>query len=94
VLMTFFSVGNSRSVLWLANFRVVTVVGLFHFWDVMRGYVEAYSLWLSKFYFPMPRIESSSEFVDIDFTEMSWQNMIHGSGFNPFRHFSLGFDDN
>jgi hypothetical protein len=52
--------------------RVVTLNGLFHFWTVMRGDDETYSIGRDKFSFSTPRIQSDSGFVDFDFTEMPW----------------------
>jgi hypothetical protein len=49
------------------------VIGLFHFWDVMRGDAETYSIWQDIFSFSIPRIESGSGFADFDFIEMPLQ---------------------
>jgi hypothetical protein len=68
-------------------------MGLLHYWDSMRGDVETYSIWRDKFSLLIPRIGSGSGFVDLDFTEMPLQDMIHGSGFNTYRYFSLGFQE-
>jgi hypothetical protein len=73
--------------------RVVAVIGLFHFWNVMRGDAETYSIWWGKFIFPIPRIDSGSGFVDFDFIEMPLHCMLHGSGLNSFRNFSFGFHE-
>jgi hypothetical protein len=37
--------------------RVVTMIGLFHFWNVMRGYVETYYIGWDIFSFLIPRIK-------------------------------------
>jgi hypothetical protein len=73
--------------------RVVTVIGLFQFWNVMRD-VETHSIWRNKFSLSiLPRIESSNGFANFDFTEMPLQDMIHGSMFISFRHFNLGIQE-
>jgi hypothetical protein len=88
-------IGDGGLLIWLWDLRIhligrllqiliminVTMIGLFHFWNVMRGDAETYSIWRNIFSFMIPRIESGSGFADFDFTEMPLQDMIHGSGF-------------
>jgi hypothetical protein len=71
--------------------KVVIVIGLFHFWNAMRGDVETYSIWRNIFSLSIPRMEFGNGFSHFDFIEMPLQDMIHGSGFNSFRNFTLGF---
>jgi hypothetical protein len=49
--------------------RVVSVIGLHHCGDVVRGVVEIFSIWRGRFSFTIPRIEPIHELVDFDFTE-------------------------
>jgi len=80
--------GGRRVWLWVPRTHLI---GPFHFWDASRGDVGVHSIWKDRFYFLIPRIESSSGFVDFDFIEMPWQDMTCGSGFSPYRYFNLGF---
>jgi hypothetical protein len=66
------------------------MIALFHFWNVMRGDAKTYSIWRNKSSLSIPRIESCSGFAEFDFTKTPLQDMIHGSGFNSFRHLAWG----
>jgi hypothetical protein len=59
----------------------------------MRGDVETYSIWKKHIFFVDTQDRVWSGFADFDFIEMPLQDMIHGSGFNSFRHFNLGFQE-
>jgi hypothetical protein len=65
--------------------KVVTVIGLRHYGDVVRGVAEPCSIWRGIFSLTIPRIESIHGLVGFDVTEMPWQDMIHDSEFIPFR---------
>ena len=58
----------------------------FAFWDVSRGEVETFSIWQG-------RLKVGHGFAGVDFTETPSQERIQDSGFNPFREFSLGFQE-
>jgi hypothetical protein len=66
---------------------------LFPFWDVREGDAKTYSIWQDKLPFPIFEIEYGSGFAGRDFTWMPMQDTIHGSRFNPYRYFSLGFQE-
>jgi hypothetical protein len=65
--------------------RIVSVIGLRHCGDVVRGVVE---LWRDRFSLTIPRIESIHRLEDFDFTEIFWRDMIQESEFSLF--LSLG----
>jgi hypothetical protein len=73
--------------------RVVSVIGLCHCGDVVRGFFELCSIWRGRFSLTIPRIESIYGLVGFDFTEMPWRDMIQDSEFNHFRDFSLGVQE-
>jgi hypothetical protein len=73
--------------------RVMSVIGLRHCGDVVRGVVEICSIWRGRFSLMIPRIESIHGLEDFDFTEMLWRDMIQDSEFSPFRDFSLGVQE-
>jgi hypothetical protein len=85
-------IGRLIPILIMIN-MVVIVIGLFRFWNVMRGDVETYSIWRNIFSLSIPKIEFGSGFADFEFTKMPLQDMIHGSGFISFRNFILRFQD-
>jgi hypothetical protein len=70
--------------------KVVIVIGMIHFWTIMRGFVETYSIWQNIFCFPIPRIESGIGIANFDFIEIPLQDINNGSGFIPYMSFSLG----
>jgi hypothetical protein len=72
---------------------VVIVMGLLHYWDAMRGDAKTYSTWRDRFSLPIHKIEFGNGFANLDFTEMPFQDMVHGSGFSPYRYFSVGFQE-
>jgi hypothetical protein len=59
----------------------------------MRGYVEVYMLWLGKFSFSLPKIESGREISSWDFTEIHLQDTIPDSGGDYSKYYSLGFQE-
>jgi hypothetical protein len=67
------------------------VLDQLHCMSEMRGYVEVYMLWLGRFYFLLPRINSSREIVAWDFTEIHLQDTIPDSGDDSSKYHSLGF---
>jgi hypothetical protein len=73
--------------------RVVSVIGLHHFGDVVRGVVEPFSVWRGRFSLTIPRIESIYGLVGFDIINMPWQDMIQDSEFNPLKDFSLGVQE-
>jgi len=72
---------------------VVSMTGLCHCEDVVRGVVELCYIWRVIFSLTMPRIESIHGLVDLDFIEMPWQDMIHDGEFIPFKDFILGVQE-
>jgi hypothetical protein len=50
--------------------RVMSVIGLHHCGDVVRGVVEPCSIWLGKFYIMIPRINFIYGLVGFDITKM------------------------
>lgn len=61
--------------------------------DTMRRYVEEYDFGLSKLSFLLPRIMLGNGIVDMDFSEMFGQEMLHGVDFRPPRYFQLSLVD-
>jgi hypothetical protein len=52
--------------------RVVSVIGLCHCGDVVRGVVEIFSIWRGIFSLMIPMIESIPRLVYFEFTKMPW----------------------
>jgi hypothetical protein len=52
--------------------RVMSVIGMHHFGDVVRGVVEPCSIWKDRFSLTIPRIESICGLVGFDITKMPW----------------------
>jgi hypothetical protein len=73
--------------------RFSTMICLLYFWDSNRGEVETYSRRWDKPSFHTPRIEDGSGFADLGFMEITLQDMIHENQFNPYRYFSVGFQE-
>jgi hypothetical protein len=46
-------------------------------------------IWLGRFSFSLPRIESGREITTWDFTKIHWRGMILNSGDNSLRHYIL-----
>jgi hypothetical protein len=67
--------------------RVVLVIGLHHYGDVVRGVIEICSIWRGRFSLTIPKIESIRGMTGFDFIEIPWKYMIQDSEFIPFRDF-------
>jgi hypothetical protein len=70
--------------------RVVSVIGLRHCRDVVRGVVEIFSILRDRFSLTIPKVDSIHGLVDFEFTNNPGRDTIKDSEFKPFRDFSLG----
>jgi hypothetical protein len=56
--------------------RVMSVIGLRHCGDVVRGFIDLCSIWRGRFLVTIPKIEPIHRLDWFDFIEMPWRDMI------------------
>jgi hypothetical protein len=69
------------------------MIGSFHFWEASRGDGGLHAIWQDGFSLSILRIGYDSGLADFDSTEVHLQDMIHSSGVESSRNYSLGFQE-